>query len=144
MELFRSNLRSLNPSYFPPMSNRSTKSKPQRPIHIASRRRRFGIRNNSAHTRGLSCVPQNDIRISEAGDNWWSLSEHDEEEEQSTAARPVTLLRALHRMWNLIETDRWIVFGAFGSLIIAAVSGLYESEKLGFFIFNWVKNVIFC
>ncbi|KAK9925369.1 hypothetical protein M0R45_033693 [Rubus argutus] len=124
MELFRSNLRSMNPSYVPPMSNRSAKWKPQMPIHIALRRRRFGIRNDAAHTRRFSYVPQNNIRISEAGDNWWRLSEHDEEDEQSTAAKPITLLRALHRMWNLIETERWIVFGAFGSLIIAALSDI--------------------
>ena len=50
--------------------------------------------------------------------------DEEKEKEQSTAAKAkqVTVLRALHRMWNLIETDRWIVFVAFGSLIIAAVS----------------------
>ncbi|CAN6572280.1 unnamed protein product [Malus baccata var. baccata] len=55
--------------------------------------------------------------------SWWSLSEH-EEERSSTAAEPVTLLHALCRMWDLVETrsSRWVIFIAFSSLIIAALS----------------------
>ncbi|XP_062010209.1 ABC transporter B family member 26, chloroplastic-like [Rosa rugosa] len=123
MALFQSNLRSLSRSHLPTLS---TKPKPQIPIHsisVASKRRRFGIRNNS---RRFFFSPENGISTPVAAAvNWWSLTEEEEEEEekeQITAAKPVTILRAVHRMWNLIETDRWIVFVAFGSLIIAALS----------------------
>ncbi|XP_050386563.1 ABC transporter B family member 26, chloroplastic-like isoform X1 [Argentina anserina] len=129
MELLHSSLCSLSSNHLPTLS---TKSNPRIPIHVsttvASERRRFGIRQN-AQRRFLSS-PETDIIATPAkaaATNWWSLTEGDgdeeEEEKISTAAKEqVTLLRALDRMWNLIETDRWIVFVAFGSLIIAALS----------------------
>lgn len=36
-------------------------------------------------------------------------------------AKPVTLWRALGKMWDLVSKDRWIIFAAFSALIIAAV-----------------------
>lgn len=51
--------------------------------------------------------------------SWWRLCESDEE--QVAAAKPVTLLFALRRLWKLLEDDRWVIFVAFGALIIAAV-----------------------
>lgn len=39
-------------------------------------------------------------------------------------AKPITLLHALRRMWDLVEShgSRWVIFVAFTSLIIAALS----------------------
>nr|XP_048329889.1 ABC transporter B family member 26, chloroplastic-like isoform X4 [Ziziphus jujuba var. spinosa] len=52
------------------------------------------------------------------GGSWWSLCESEEEQ----VAKPVTLLFALRRLWKLVEDDRWVIFVAFGALIIAALS----------------------
>lgn len=54
------------------------------------------------------------------GGSWWNLSEHQEDDFE--AAKPMTALLALRRMWVLISDARWIIFVAFGSLVIAAVS----------------------
>lgn len=37
------------------------------------------------------------------------------------AAKPITVIFALRRMWELIADDRWVVIVAFGALVIAAV-----------------------
>lgn len=54
------------------------------------------------------------------GGSWWNLSEHKQEDVE--AAKPMTALLALRRMWVLISGERWILFVAFGYLVIAAVS----------------------
>lgn len=53
------------------------------------------------------------------GGSWWSLRENDNVE--ITAAKPITVILAVRRMWELIAEDRWIVFVAVGSLVVAAV-----------------------
>lgn len=62
------------------------------------------------------------------GGSWWSFSE---DVEVVLTAKPVTVLRALQRMWELIAKDRWIIFAAFATLIITAVS----SPLVG----NWIE-----
>lgn len=52
------------------------------------------------------------------GGNWWRFSD---EVEVSVTAKPVTLVRALRRMWGLIANDRWVIFAAFSALILTAV-----------------------
>lgn len=54
------------------------------------------------------------------GGSWWNLSKHQEDDIE--AAKPMRALLALHRMWVLVSDERWIIFVAFGSLVIAAVS----------------------
>lgn len=138
MELLHSSLGSPIPSHSPALS---TKPNPQIPFHIsitvASKRRRFGVRNDA---RRFFFSPETDTRApAKAVVGWWSLVERVvEEKEESTAAKakPVTVLRALHGMWNLIEAERWIVFVAFGSMIIAAVSSNPETKLF----FNSVKK----
>ncbi|KAK9276674.1 hypothetical protein L1049_006210 [Liquidambar formosana] len=51
--------------------------------------------------------------------SWWNLS-HDVE--IVFMAKPVTVWRALGRMWELVATDRWVIFAAFSALILAAIS----------------------
>lgn len=53
------------------------------------------------------------------GGSWWSLSE---EAEARISVEPVTVTRALGRMWDLVARDRWIIYSAFSVLVIAAVS----------------------
>lgn len=57
------------------------------------------------------------------GGSWWDLSE--QEVEVKLLAKPVTVWRALTRMWELVAQDRWIIFAAFSALILAAVCGLF-------------------
>lgn len=53
------------------------------------------------------------------GGSWWSLSD---EAEVRVSVEPVTVTRALGRMWDLVARDRWIIFTAFSVLVFAAVS----------------------
>ena len=62
------------------------------------------------------------------GGSWWNF---DEDVEIRFLAEPVTVSRALLRMWNLVANDRWIIFAAFSTLIVAAVS--FEAKQAGFF-----------
>ncbi|OIV93053.1 hypothetical protein TanjilG_20715 [Lupinus angustifolius] len=54
------------------------------------------------------------------GGKWWDLS--DEDVEVQVLAQPVTVWRALAKMWDLVSRDRWVIFAAFTALIFAAVS----------------------
>ncbi|XP_024023943.1 ABC transporter B family member 26, chloroplastic isoform X2 [Morus notabilis] len=53
------------------------------------------------------------------GGSWWGFSE---DVEVRILAEPVTVSRALVRMWQLVANDRWIIFAAFSTLIVAALS----------------------
>ncbi|KAJ4711045.1 ABC transporter B family protein [Melia azedarach] len=53
------------------------------------------------------------------GGSWWSF---DDDIEVKIMAKPVTVWRALSKMWELVAKDRWIVFAAFSALIVAALS----------------------
>ncbi|CAL0331535.1 unnamed protein product [Lupinus luteus] len=54
------------------------------------------------------------------GGKWWDLS--DDEVEAQVLAKPITVWRALAKMWHLVSRDRWVIFAAFTALIVAAVS----------------------
>lgn len=56
------------------------------------------------------------------GGDWWRLST--EEVGDVISAKPVTVLRALKKMWDLIAEDRWVVFTAFVALIVTAVCAI--------------------
>lgn len=56
------------------------------------------------------------------GGNWWDLCDQEEVESRTTAA--ITVLHAVQRMWGLVANDRWIIYAAFGSVFLAAVSAL--------------------
>lgn len=51
-------------------------------------------------------------------------------------AKPVTVLRALQRMWGLVAKDRWIIFAAFSALVLAAVSEISIPHFLTASIFS--------
>ncbi|CAM8940010.1 unnamed protein product [Rhodiola kirilowii] len=53
------------------------------------------------------------------GSWWWSFSD---EEVIVSGAKPVTLWRALGKMWELVSKDRWVIFAAFSALIVTALS----------------------
>lgn len=57
------------------------------------------------------------------GGEWWSLST--EGVGDVISAKPVTVLRALKKMWDLIAEDRWVVFTAFVALIVTAVCAIH-------------------
>ncbi|GMN41541.1 hypothetical protein TIFTF001_010766 [Ficus carica] len=59
------------------------------------------------------------VRIILPGGSWWSFSE---DVEVRILAEPVTVSRALVRMWKLVANDRWVIFFAFSTLIVAALS----------------------
>ncbi|ONI19688.1 hypothetical protein PRUPE_3G291900 [Prunus persica] len=129
----QSNLCSLRPSprrrpsssylhHGKPLPNLSTMSIPQIPIHSLTSKppRRFHIRNEAVE----KWVGPFGSAFPGGCCSWWSLSGHDKEEQSCTAAKPITLLHALRRMWDLVEShgSRWVIFVAFTSLIIAALS----------------------
>ncbi|KAI9170377.1 hypothetical protein LWI28_027027 [Acer negundo] len=53
------------------------------------------------------------------GGSWWSFSD---DVEVKITAKPVTVLRALFKMWELVAKDRWVILAAFTALIVAALS----------------------
>ncbi|RXH79766.1 hypothetical protein DVH24_040913 [Malus domestica] len=56
------------------------------------------------------------------GGTWWSFSD---EADIRIFAKPVTVARALTRMWGLVARDRWVIFAAFSALIVAAYTELF-------------------
>lgn len=65
------------------------------------------------------------------GGTWWSFSD---EAQIRIFAKPVTVVRALTRMWGLVSRDRWVIFAAFSALIVAAVRA--------FCLFQTLRHVI--
>ncbi|KAM7464662.1 hypothetical protein LguiA_032783 [Lonicera macranthoides] len=59
------------------------------------------------------------IRSLLPGGSWWSFPE---EVDVALIAKPITVLRALQRMWELIAVDRWIIYVAFSALIMSAIA----------------------
>lgn len=57
------------------------------------------------------------------GGEWWSLSS--EGVGDVISAKPVTVFRALKKMWDLIAQDRWVIFTAFVALIVTAVCAFH-------------------
>lgn len=53
------------------------------------------------------------------GGRWWDFSE---DVDVQLVTQPVTVWRALGKMWELVARDRWVIFAAFSALIVAAVS----------------------
>ncbi|KAK0574611.1 hypothetical protein LWI29_026201 [Acer saccharum] len=53
------------------------------------------------------------------GGSWWSFSD---DVEVKIMAKPVTVWRALFKMWELVAKDRWVILAAFTALIVAALS----------------------
>lgn len=73
------------------------------------------------------------IRSVFPGGSWWSF---DEDVHVRMLAEPVTVSRALLRMWQLVAQDRWVIFAAFAALILAAVRALL--------IFGNIANINSC
>uniref|UniRef100_A0A5B7BJY3 ABC transporter B family member 26 n=1 Tax=Davidia involucrata TaxID=16924 RepID=A0A5B7BJY3_DAVIN len=67
------------------------------------------------------------------GGSWWSFPEH---VELGMTAKPVTVFRALRRMWELIAEDRWVIFAAFSALILTALSEISVPHFLTASIFS--------
>ena len=67
------------------------------------------------------------VRTLLPGGNWWNFSD---DVEVRILAKPVTVLRALIRMWHLVAQDRWVIFAAFSALILAAVRASLRFCKL--------------
>ncbi|KAL8037769.1 hypothetical protein ABFX02_11G059500 [Erythranthe guttata] len=74
------------------------------------------------------------------GGEWWRLST--EEVESVFSAKPVTVIRALRKMWELVAEDRWVVFFAFVALIITAVSEVSIPHYLTASIFSAQSSTI--
>ncbi|XP_075504746.1 ABC transporter B family member 26, chloroplastic [Primulina tabacum] len=68
------------------------------------------------------------------GGEWWRLSS--EEIDLGLSSKPVTVLRALQKMWELIAQDRWVVYTAFATLIVAALSEISIPHYLTASIFS--------
>ncbi|KAF5443091.1 hypothetical protein F2P56_035680 [Juglans regia] len=73
------------------------------------------------------------IRSVLPGGSWWSF---DEDVHVRMLAEPVTVSRALVRMWQLVAQDRWVIFAAFAALILAALSEISVPHYLTASIFS--------
>ncbi|KAL4302352.1 hypothetical protein GQ457_10G025990 [Hibiscus cannabinus] len=67
------------------------------------------------------------------GGSWWSFSD---EVDVKFTAKPVTVWRALARMWQLIANDRLVIFAGFSTLIVAALSEISIPHYLTASIFS--------
>ncbi|KAL8519167.1 hypothetical protein ACS0TY_010195 [Phlomoides rotata] len=74
------------------------------------------------------------------GGQWWSLS--GEGVGDVITAKPVTVFRALKKMWDLIAQDRWVIFTAFVALIITALAEISIPHFLTASIFSAQSSTI--
>ncbi|XAR65112.1 Peptide-transporting ATPase [Bertholletia excelsa] len=86
---------------------------------------------NALHERLGSAIAV--LRSVLPGGSWWSFSDH---VEFVMTAKPVTVWRALRRMWELIARDRWVIFAAFSALIVTALSEISIPHFLTASIFS--------
>ncbi|XP_077226348.1 ABC transporter B family member 26, chloroplastic-like isoform X3 [Tasmannia lanceolata] len=71
------------------------------------------------------------------GGSWWRLPHHFvKEEEEGNTRKAVTVPFALRRMWELVANDRWVIFAAFASLTLAALSEISIPHFLAASIFS--------
>ncbi|KAG9133697.1 hypothetical protein Leryth_018695 [Lithospermum erythrorhizon] len=68
------------------------------------------------------------------GGRFWELE--DEGVDIGMVAKPVTVVYALKRMWELISYDRWIIFMAFSALVLTALSEISIPHFLTASIFS--------
>ncbi|KAL9241120.1 hypothetical protein vseg_015267 [Gypsophila vaccaria] len=134
---------------------------PQPPLHLSLRRPLRRRPLLAAALDGAIQPEKERIKISLQslktvfpGGRWWRLSE--EEVDVVLAAKPVTVWNALHRMWQLVASDRWVIFSAFSALILTALSEISiphfltasifsaQSGKVMIFRRNVVLLVVFC
>uniref|UniRef100_A0A5B6ZL35 ABC transporter B family member 26 n=1 Tax=Davidia involucrata TaxID=16924 RepID=A0A5B6ZL35_DAVIN len=86
------------------------------------------------------------IRSVLLGGNWWNLFDPKEVESTTMVAKPITVLTALRRMWELVAMDRWVIYIAFGALTIAALSEISIPNLLAASIFSAQsgETAVFC
>ncbi|KAL6960551.1 hypothetical protein U1Q18_038314 [Sarracenia purpurea var. burkii] len=70
------------------------------------------------------------------GGGWWELSDSNEVGRTTKAARPVTVLLALRRIWALVADDKWVIYVAFASLAISALSEISVPNLLAASVFT--------
>ncbi|XP_058093742.1 ABC transporter B family member 26, chloroplastic isoform X2 [Magnolia sinica] len=71
------------------------------------------------------------------GGRWWRFPDHAPGEEEGAEKKmAVTVPFALHRMWQLVANDRWVIFAGFISLILAALSEISIPHFLAASIFS--------
>ncbi|KAL8137903.1 hypothetical protein V2J09_003904 [Rumex salicifolius] len=68
------------------------------------------------------------------GGSWWNLS--DQHVDVVVGTKPVTVWFALRRMWQLVASDRWVIFVAFSSLSLAAIAEISIPHFLTASIFS--------
>ncbi|XP_042048928.1 ABC transporter B family member 26, chloroplastic-like [Salvia splendens] len=74
------------------------------------------------------------------GGDWWRLPTEDIGDVM--VAKPVTVFRALKKMWDLIAEDRWVIFTAFVTLVITALSEISIPHYLTASIFSAQSSTI--
>lgn len=68
------------------------------------------------------------IRSVMPGGSWWNLHRAEEVNYKfPSAAKPISVWHALRTMWLLVADEAWVLYIAFGSLTIAAVSLLLSN-----------------
>ncbi|KAK6281511.1 hypothetical protein POUND7_015336 [Theobroma cacao] len=104
----------------------------------------FSVEKNLEHFEGAHSVENVELRERIRkwidflqsvlpGGSWWSFSD---DVELKLMAKPVTVWRALSRMWQLISKDHLVIFAAFSTLIVAALSEISIPHYLTASIFS--------
>lgn len=88
-------------------------------VHNSTKKEDYGDNNNVEFPERMRRLIDI-IRSLLPGGSWWSFPE-EVDVDVALIAKPVTVLRALQRMWQLIAVDRWIIYAAFSALIMSAV-----------------------
>ncbi|CAI9093012.1 OLC1v1028409C1 [Oldenlandia corymbosa var. corymbosa] len=134
-----------NPQFVPPSSHRL--SRVFSPVKSASFNG-YVTNNNPSNPKddflneGSGELVQNPKNLIEfirdrlPGGNWWRLSPTGQNVDLKLTAKPVTVVRALQRMWELISEDRWVIFIAFLTLILTALSEITIPHYLTASIFS--------
>lgn len=58
------------------------------------------------------------LRFYLPGGAWWRI----EDDFFAVGGKAVTVPFALRRIWEMISTDKWVLFAGFGSLLLASVN----------------------
>ncbi|EPS61394.1 hypothetical protein M569_13403, partial [Genlisea aurea] len=83
----------------------------------------------------------NSLRRYLPGGEWWRLSNQGIADD-AFSAKPVTVIRALGKMWELVAEDRWLIFTAFAALIVTAVSEISIPHYLTAAIFSAQSSTV--
>lgn len=117
-----------------------------------SSKKRFGRVKSASSVNGYLFPKESDdeefgeklrnwVRDFLPGGSWWRLSA-EEDVDAGMTAEPVTVIRALKKMWELVSQDRWLIYSAFAALVVTALSEISIPHFLTASIFSATSSSI--